>query len=256
MSKKNILEKIIENKKIEIAILKKKKIEFKIPEKEKFKFRKIFENGNLKIIAEFKKASPSKGEINKNAKLSEYIMLFDKYADAISILTDEKFFYGNINFVKEAKEFTKLPILAKDFYLHPLQIRRALNFGADAILIIAKILQKKDIKILFEECNQLGIDAIFEAHSKEDLEKIFESVEPKIIGINTRDLNDFSIHQDIIDKLLNFIPKNVYIIAESGIKEPMEIKNLKNKVNGVLIGTAIMSSKHPEEFLKSLKSYV
>jgi len=251
--KNNFLKTIIEYKKQEIEELLKEN--FEAPKiKKSFAFRKIFEQNQkrLILIAEFKKASPSAGIINENADLKEYITLFDKYADAISILTDEKFFSGNIKFVQQAKEYTGLPILAKDFYIHPVQIKRAVAYNADAILIIAKILNKDMIKELYNFSTESGIDAIVEVHSKEDIEKIFSVIKPQIIGINTRDLEDFTIHPEIVNELLPCIPDDTFIIAESGIEHFSELKNLNPRINGVLIGTSIMKSENPAKFLEEL----
>lgn len=187
--------------------------------------------------------------------MKKYIQLFNNYADGISILTDEKFFKGDIKFIQENRNFTSLPVLAKDFYIHPVQIRRAFHYQADAILIIAKILDERKIKLLYDTSRQLGLDAIVEVHSKEDIEKVLHTINPEIIGINTRDLNDFSIHPEIIDKLLPLIPKGIYTICESGINSPEEIRNYKDKFDAVLIGTAIMKAPNPETFLEQLLYY-
>ncbi len=252
----NFLEEIINTKKQEIKNLLKQEIQFpEIRKNYRFRARLKSKKKSLKIIAEFKKASPSAGIINETATISDIIPLYNKYADCISILTDEKFFSGDFEFISQAKKFTSLPILAKDFYLHPMQIIKAINYGADAILIIVRILSIEEIRELYKTADKYGIDAIVEVHSLKDLEKAFKAITPVIIGINTRDLETFEINKTQIFKILPQIPDGVITIAESGIKTPDEVKDLKGKVDGILIGTSLMKSKNPEEFLIELKKW-
>ncbi len=250
----NILKEIIEQKEYTI----KKYKDFEVNRtKTLFAFQRMFKkNGRLKIIAEFKIASPSKGIINKNANFEKYINLYNLYADGISILTEEKYFLGDIKLINTAKKMATIPILAKDFYIHPIQIKRALFYGADAILLIIRLLSDTMLSMLYSLSERLGVDAICEVHSEEDIEKLFKTVTPKIVGINTRDLSTFKIHKGLSEKLISLIPKGIYKISESGIERPDEIKVLKDKgFDGVLIGTSIMSSENPEIFLKELQKY-
>ncbi|MBN1898890.1 MAG: indole-3-glycerol-phosphate synthase [Spirochaetes bacterium] len=223
--------------------------------RDNFLFRRALEKKGLTIIAEFKKASPSNADINCTANLKQYIDLYSQHADAISILTEQNYFLGDINDVYQASKMTKLPILAKDFYIHTSQIIRAANHGASAVLIIARLNDTKEIQRLYQSAVAIGLDAIVEIHSKEDLEKTLELTGPDIIGINTRDLDDFKINPKVLDELLPLIPKKTLVIAESGIKEPEQVKDLVGKVDGVLIGTALMTSPEPDKFLTELKKW-
>ncbi|MDI3515996.1 MAG: indole-3-glycerol phosphate synthase [Thermotogota bacterium] len=195
------------------------------------------------------------GNINKSAKLEDYVHLYSRYADAISILTDEKFFHGHIEYVATARNITDLPIIAKDFYLDSVQVHRACFYGADAVLIIARILESEAIAHLYETADDLGMDAIVEIHSEEDLEKVFKVISPKIIGINTRDLSSFKIDRSVLKRLRPLVPEDIFVIAESGIRNPQELEDIRKFANAVLIGTSLMKAEDPEAFLRELKHW-
>ncbi len=194
------------------------------------------------LIAEIKFASPSKGVIYKGKlKAGEIAKIYEKNgAAAISVLTDEKFFRGSFENLRAAKNATKkTPILCKDFIVHEYQIYKAREYGADAVLLIVKLLDVVKLKKFFAIAKNLGMDCLVEIHDGKDLEKALKAG-AKIIGINTRDLKTFKIDSGVVGRLVKKIPKGKVIVAESGIERNEKIK----RVNAILVGTAIMSSKN------------
>lgn len=243
----NILKKIIKNKKNEIKIMKEKKpvknlLQEIIKAPSNRNFREIFENNPFVIIAEIKKKSPSAGYIKKSLSIEKITKTYEKAgAKAISVLTDKKYFDGNINYIKEAKQFCTLPILRKDFIIDEYQIYESRVARADAVLLIASILEKKVLTNLIKKIRFLNMTPVVEVHSKEDLKKALLSG-TDIIGINSRDLKTFKINFSRVKSLLKNIPKDKFVIVESGIEDSEDIDELRQyeRINGVLIGTGFM----------------
>jgi len=243
----NILKKIIKNKKNEIKI-KKEKIPVgdllqeitKAPSNRNF--REIFENNPFVIIAEIKKKSPSAGYIKKSISIEKISKIYEKAgAKALSILTDKKYFDGNINYIKEAKKFCALPILRKDFIIDKYQVYESRVARADAVLLIASVLEKKILTNLIKKIRFLNMTPVVEVHSKDDLRKALLSG-TDIIGINTRDLKTFKINFSKVKSIIKNIPKDKFVIIESGIESPEDVDELRqfDRINGVLIGTGFM----------------
>lgn len=211
------------------------------------------QKNEIKIIAEIKKASPSKGVIRENFDPLSIALSYDKNgASAISVLTEPHFFQGSLEFLSFIRRYTQLPLLRKDFIFDEYQILEALVYGADFILLIAKILSTKELRKLVEFTHHLGLEALVEIHDKEDLSKaIFAGA--NLIGINHRDLNDFSIHMDLCEKLIPQIPNSKIIVAESGLKEKEFLRHLQNLgVDSFLIGEYFMSESDEGRALKEL----
>jgi indole-3-glycerol phosphate synthase len=252
----DVLNQIIEHKKVILKNL--KGFEYKAKNtSEKFRLESTLKNNaeHLKIIAEFKKASPSNGDINLNADICSYMSIYDKYADAISVLCEDKFFKGSLMDLKTARSLTLRPLLAKDFYIDPVQVDVAAENGADSILIIVKILSKDQIKSVFERAEYLGLDSIFEIHSRSELDLILENFKPRIIGVNVRNLKTFGFDYKVADELQAHIPSTSFSIFESGLNRPDSVKEVKGKYDGVLIGTALMRAESPERFFEELKRW-
>lgn len=197
------------------------------------------------IIAEYKKASPSKGLINPYAKLEETsIGYMQAGASALSILTDEHFFKGKNEDLSFARQFNFCPILRKDFILSEYQVIESKSIGADAILLIAKILTKQQIKTLTNLANQLGLEVLLEIHSEQELDKYIDGIE--LIGINNRNLNNFQVDFDNAIRLSEHLPSELVKIAESGISHPSEVNFLRQHgFSGFLIGELFMKSSNP-----------
>ncbi len=200
------------------------------------------------LIAEVKFASPSKGliykgkisadEAGKIAKIYE-----DNGANAVSVLTDEKYFKGSFEYLKRARRKTKLPILCKDFIITEYQIFKAREYGADAILLIAKLLSSEKIQHFLNIARSLNMECLVEVHNEKELSKALKT-DVKIIGINNRNLNNFTIDLGITNKLVKKIPKDKIIVAESGISSREDLEKLDKRVQAILVGTGLMSAKN------------
>jgi indole-3-glycerol phosphate synthase len=211
----------------------------------------------IRFIAELKKASPSRGilrsEFNPVAIAETYE---GKSVNAISVLTEEDYFQGNIAFIPEIKKAVKLPVLRKDFIFDEYQIYEARTYGADAILLIAAILGKNQANDFIHLARELGLSVLFEVHDHKDLEKAL-AVETEIIGINNRDLKTLSVHLDTTFTLMREIPAEKIIVSESGIQARRDVQTLEDAgVHAMLIGTALMQAKDIEGALDTLMGNV
>lgn len=206
-------------------------------------------NGARALIAEVKFASPSKGLIYKGKVGAETAGKIAKIyeqngASAISVLTDEKYFKGSFQYLKKVKEVTKnAPILCKDFIVSEYQIFKAREYGADAILLIAKLLSESQLKQFLCVSKSLGMGCLVEIHNEEELKKVLKT-DAEIIGINNRNLSDFTIDLETTNRLVKKIPRDKIIVAESGISSREDLKKLDKRVRAILVGSALMSSKN------------
>jgi len=208
----------------------------------------------IAIIAEIKKASPSKGII---AEKFDYKKIFEEYvdaeADAISVLTDEKYFKGSLNYLSELSRLTPVPLLRKDFIIDEIQIYEAKSFGADAILLIAEILSASQIDEYFHCAKEIGIESLIEVHKEESLKKI-NLKKTNLIGINNRNLETFETTLTITELLAPQIPKHVTIVSESGIESGEEVKKAKRAgAKAVLVGEALMKAQDKKQLIREFK---
>ncbi|MFC1501716.1 indole-3-glycerol phosphate synthase TrpC [Elusimicrobiota bacterium] len=217
-------------------------------------FKSALSKPEINIIAEIKKASPSAGIIKEYFDIKKIAKDYtESGAAAISVLTEEKYFKGDLSFLKTVKENSSLPILRKDFVFEEYQIYESLASGADAVLLIAAIVDFSRLKLLLTTAKTIGIDCLVEVHNEEDLEKALSS-SADIIGINNRDLNTFDVDLNVALKIYPKIPKGKVVVVESGIKTHEDIKRYeKVGIKSFLIGESLMRSGNVKSELKMLR---
>jgi indole-3-glycerol phosphate synthase len=200
----------------------------------------------IRLIAEIKFASPSAGVIREQTDPIAIGRIYEEAgAAAISLLTDKQFFQGDLNQLPRLKKAVGLPILRKDFIIDAVQVQEAAVYGADAVLLVARILSRSQLAELISACRELGPAPLVEIHDRGDLEKALDGG-AEIIGINNRDLDSFSVDIDTTFELAPLVPDACILISESGINSGSDIRSLKNtRVNAVLVGSALMKSDDP-----------
>ena len=260
-----ILDQIVEATKIRVA---KEKCEIPLNEyieiamkkkaqTEEFRMEKALKKPGIHFICEVKKASPSKGII---AKEFDYLTIAKEYemagASAISVLTEPDFFCGDLKYLEEISKEVTIPLLRKDFIIDEYQIYQAKAKGASCVLLICAILSFNQLKEYLSICNELGLSALVEIHDEEEATRAIEAG-ARIIGVNNRNLKDFTVDLNNSLKLRERIPLDILFIGESGIKTSSDIKKLYDaKVNAVLIGETMMRSPNKKQMLVELKSEV
>ncbi|MDA9034596.1 indole-3-glycerol phosphate synthase TrpC [Hyphomicrobiales bacterium] len=249
---KNILQEIVKYKKVEIEeskkLISKESLEKEIksaPHSKSFlgELVKKNEEGKAGIIAEVKKASPSKGVIRENFNHLQIARDYEKGGAAcLSILTDNPSFHGSSQYLKDIRGITNLPILRKDFMIDVYQVYESRSWGVDCILMIMKILDNKDLSKLVSVSKDLGMDILFEINSQEELERLLP-FNPKMIGINNRNLENFETDIKNSIKIKKNIPDDILVISESGINNTEDIIHLgDHNINNFLIGESLMRS--------------
>ncbi|RKY39443.1 MAG: indole-3-glycerol phosphate synthase TrpC [Candidatus Omnitrophota bacterium] len=246
-----MLNQIIARKKQRVEEAKKllpvKEILKEIEKKKKRRdFRKAIASAGLSLIAEIKQRSPSFGEFRRKEEFNylEIARIYEQEgAKAISVLTEEEFFGGSLSYLKEIKEAISLPILCKDFIIDEYQIYQSVFYGADAVLLISRLLSEREIKRFLNLCEEFGIEALVEVHNEQDIKKLV-STSAKIIGINNRDLDTLQVNIKTTENLIHLIPPDKLIVSESGIRKKEDIRYLRDLgVDAVLIGEAFLQAK-------------
>jgi len=256
----NILDEICEHKREEVRDRSKR---VPLSEMEKrghdadapLDFRRAVTAAGKNIIAEVKRASPSAGVIKEDF---DPVRIAQQYqeggAAALSVLTDEKYFRGKLEFIRRIKDAVTLPVLQKDFIISAYQIYEARAFGADCILLIVKILSDDELREFLDCATSLGLAALIEVHDEGELKRAL-ACGAEIVGINNRNLSDFSVDIRTTMRLAPLTPEGKIIVSESGIKTSSDIQKLRDVgVNAFLIGETILRSEHPVEALKQLLS--
>lgn len=253
---KDILSEIIANKRFEVDLQKQSisleqlqnSLETTVKQRS---LKEALKSSSSGIIAEFKRRSPSKGWINRKAQAEDIVPGYaNAGASAVSILTDEKFFGGNLKDIKDARPLIDIPILRKDFIVDEYQLYQAKIIGADAVLLIAAALKEEELHALAAKAHELGLEVLLEIHSVEELKYINANMD--VIGINNRNLGTFFTDVENSFRLAEQLPSDAVLVSESGISDPATVKRLqKAGFKGFLIGENFMKTDNPELALKS-----
>ncbi|MDQ0352084.1 indole-3-glycerol phosphate synthase [Alkalibacillus filiformis] len=250
-----ILDRILDQKRKEVELLKSQPV-IKSGSTKNITplYDTLRQSNQLSVIAEIKRASPSKGDINVGMEPPEQAKLYEQSgAKAISVLTDQPFFKGTIEDLKQVRETVQLPVLCKDFIIDQVQIDRAKQAGANVILLIAAALPEEQLKALNDYAISSGLEVLFEVHNEVEL-KAAESLGAKIIGINNRDLKTFKTDLAVTERLASQIQNpDVMVISESGIKTNEDAKRVfQAGANGILVGETLMKSNNVPDALQQL----
>ncbi|GHH98346.1 indole-3-glycerol phosphate synthase TrpC [Neobacillus kokaensis] len=240
-----ILDQIIEQKRKEVKLLRENRNVIPEPHfKKRSLIEKLEKADEIAIIAEFKRASPSKGTINNSVKPAEQAAIYEKNgASAISVLTDQTFFKGSFSDLIAVREAVELPILCKDFIIDPLQIDQASGCGADLVLLIVAALNEEELQALYQYAKNNGLEVLMEVHNQAELE-IALRTGAKLIGVNNRDLKTFHVSLEVTEKLAAMVKSSgAFLISESGLHHIQDVERVRNSgANGILVGEAFMKS--------------
>ena len=254
---KTILDKIVADKKKEVKSIKRATplaaLKERIVQQKPLDFAAALRGKGLKLIAEVKKASPSKGVLCSDFRPVEIAMAYAQNgAAAISVLTEEKYFQGSLKYLAAIREKVNIPLLRKDFIFDEYQIYESAAYGADAILLITAMLEKETLEAFLKLSENLKLACLVEVHNEDELFKALLAG-AKIIGINNRDLNTFKTDTNTTRRLRMLIPSENIIVSESGISNRDDIKKMKEcRVDAVLVGEALMTAKDIPAKIKEL----
>lgn len=255
-----ILDKIAERAKLRVAKYKEripldqiKNQALSLP-RENFPFEVALRKSGLSFICECKKASPSKGLIAPEFPYLEIAQAYEAAgADAISILTEPEFFLGEDKFLSEISAQVSIPCLRKDFVVDEYMIYQAKTLGASAVLLICAILDDTQLKNFIATCDKLGLSALVEAHDETEIKRAI-NCGARIIGVNNRNLKDFSVDMDNAKKLRELVPPEIIFVSESGVKSADDIKKIREiGADAVLIGEVLMRAADKKAKLKELR---
>ena len=256
----NVLEKIISDKKDSLNLIKKRKtLESLIRNIKELKFydfkEAIKNNSGISLISEIKKASPSAGVLVKNFNHIEIAKMYiDSGATCLSVLTEEKYFLGKLEYMQDIKKTLKIPILAKDFFIDPYQVILSKSYGCDCILIILAAVSEKQADEIYSEALKHNLSVIIEVHDKKEAEKALK-YERALIGINNRNLKTLEVSINNTLSIFEVVKSHKEpLISESGIQNEDDAKFIINKtgIKNFLIGESLLKSDNPSELMKRL----
>ena len=245
----------VEKQKKKLSLDEIKKFALSLP-KGDFSFEKALKKDDIAFICECKKASPSKGVIAENFP---YLQIAKDYetagADCISVLTEPKWFLGSDEYLKEIANTVSIPCLRKDFTVDEYMIYQAKLLGASAVLLICSILSESQLKEYIEICETLGLSALVEVHDESEIQTALQSG-AKIIGVNNRNLKDFSVDTQNSGNLRKLVPNDIIFVSESGVKTSEDVQTLRNiGANAVLIGETLMRAENKSQKLAELRGH-
>jgi len=251
-----ILETIVAQKRLEVGRLRRTGIvppDLKDISPPRGFLNALLESDGIAVIAEAKKASPSKGLIRGDFDpVAIAVQYLEGGARAMSVLTDEKFFQGSLLYIPPVRKAVPLPVLRKDFIIDSLQIEEAAVYGADAILLIASILQVSQMRDLRQMAEEFGLDVLVEVHDEYELEAALKAGS-KLLGVNNRNLKDFSVDLETTFRLKREIPPDLPLVSESGIRSRGDIVRLADAgITAVLIGETLMRADNEAQALRAL----
>jgi indole-3-glycerol phosphate synthase len=217
-------------------------------------FSEALTRPGISVIAEHKRRSPSAGEIRQGSSVTEIVQAYERGgAAAVSILTEERHFGGSLDDLRDARAASVLPILRKDFVVDPYQVYESAVAGADAILLIVAALDDDDLALLHREALGLDLDVLVEVHDEDELARALEIVDADVIGINNRDLGDFSVDVERTYELLSDVPAGKTVVSESGFHTREQLDDLERVgVDAVLIGEGLMRAPDIESACRAL----
>jgi len=218
------------------------------------RFTTALRGPGIAVIAEFKRRSPSAGTLHEGQDLHELVAAYERGgASALSVLTEERYFDGSLDDLRTARAACGLPVLRKDFVIDEYQLYEARVARADAVLLIVAALEPERLRALYERAGTLGLDVLVEVHDREEL-AVALALGVELIGINNRDLRDFSVDVERTERLMGEIPAGVTVVSESGIARSEQLGRLERAgVAAVLVGETLMRSADPEAALRALR---
>lgn len=247
----------IDKERVPLETLKKQLADGAAPARKPFAFEQALKQPGLSFICEIKKASPSKGIISADFPYLDIARDYERAgADAISCLTEPKWFLGSDQIFRDVREAVQTPMLRKDFTVDEYQIYQAKAMGADAVLLICAILTEEEIRHALALCDELGLSALVEAHDATELEKAVRAG-ARIIGVNNRNLKDFSVDTGNSRKLRALAPEGVLFVSESGIQTAEDVRLLRESgADAVLIGESLMRARDKKAMLDQFRGVI